>query len=63
MAISACAPAQRPGASGWTNASWWAGSVRSVRSGNPAAISSAWSSGTGQHHSTGPSLSALTSPW
>lgn len=55
--------AHRPGVCGRTNASWCAGSVRRVRSGNPAAISAARSPGTGRHHSTGPSLSPLTSPW
>jgi hypothetical protein len=45
------------------NAFWCAGSVRRVRSGNLAAIAAAWSPGTGQHHSTGPSLSSVTAAW
>ena len=45
-----------------TNASSWAASVRRVSSGRRTETASAWSAGTGRHHSTGPSLSSLTSP-
>src|SRR6185437_15164079 len=45
-----------------TKASSCAGSVRSWNCGNRTAAASAAASGSGLHHSMGPSLSALTSP-
>ena len=55
-----CTGSALPPAGSATNASRWAGSVRRFSSGYCAASALPSATGTGLHHSIGPSLSALT---